>query len=75
MSATEISHGSILYDATDKEERAKVEKLAGKMVDRALEMEGTGTGEHGVGLGKKESLVKELGGETVGVLRALDPEW
>lgn len=36
-------------------------------------------GEHGVGLGKKESLVKELGPDTIDVMRsikrALDPYW
>ena len=49
------------------------------MVDTALEMEGTCTGEHGIGLGKKESLVQELGVDTIGVMqqikRSLDPHW
>ncbi|XTI90775.1 D-lactate dehydrogenase mitochondrial precursor [Cenococcum geophilum] len=43
----------------------------------ALEMEGTYTSKHGIGLGKKESLLKELGLETIGVIKsikgALDP--
>jgi D-lactate dehydrogenase (cytochrome) len=50
-----------------------------RMVERALEMEGTCTGEHGIGLGKKKSLVKELGLDTIGVMQkvkmALDPDW
>ena len=41
------------------------------MVDRALEMEGTCTGEHGVGIGKKESLVKVLGLDTIGVMKKI----
>lgn len=49
------------------------------MVATALEMEGTCTGEHGIGLGKKESLVQELGADTIGVMqqikRSLDPHW
>jgi hypothetical protein len=49
------------------------------MVERALEMEGTCTGEHGIGIGKKESLVKELGIDTIGVMQklksSLDPYW
>jgi D-lactate dehydrogenase (cytochrome) len=49
------------------------------MVDRALEMDGTCTGEHGIGLGKKKSLIQELGHDTVGVMKsiksALDPHW
>ena len=42
-------------------------------------MEGTCTGEHGVGLGKKASLLQELGSPTVNLMRsikkALDPHW
>lgn len=41
--------------------------------------EGTCTGEHGIGLGKKESLVEELGLDTIGLMqtlkRSLDPYW
>lgn len=48
-------------------------------VDRALEMEGTCTGEHGIGIGKKGSLKKELGSATIAVMQsikaALDPYW
>ncbi|KAI9879200.1 MAG: hypothetical protein M1830_009275 [Pleopsidium flavum] len=72
-------HESILYDNTNPQQRAAVEKCVRDMVDRALEMEGTCTGEHGIGLGKKESLVKELGTDTLDVMRsikrALDPYW
>ncbi|EPS37434.1 hypothetical protein H072_8902 [Dactylellina haptotyla CBS 200.50] len=72
-------HESIMYDKTNPKERAAVEQCVHTMVDRALEMEGTCTGEHGVGLGKKEYLIKELGLETIGVMRklklALDPLW
>ena len=36
-------------------------------------------GEHGIGLGKKESLLQELGVDTIGVMRSikrsLDPYW
>lgn len=72
-------HESIMYNRKDPKERAAVEKCVQDMVDRALEMEGTCTGEHGIGLGKKESLRKELGLDTVNVMRsikgALDPYW
>lgn len=72
-------HESIMYNSKDPKERAAVEKCVHDMVDRALEMEGTCTGEHGIGLGKKESLQKELGLETINVMRsikrALDPYW
>jgi len=70
---------SILYDSKNIKERAAVEKCINDIVDRALEIKGTYTGEHGIGLGKKESLLKELGLETIGVIKsikgALDPYW
>ncbi|KAL4805533.1 hypothetical protein BDV18DRAFT_141189 [Aspergillus unguis] len=72
-------HSSIMYDPKDADERARVEKVVYDMVDRALDMEGSCTGEHGVGLGKKSSLKKELGPNTIGVMRnvkrAFDPHW
>lgn len=46
-------HESIMYDKSNPEEVKRIEKCVHDMVDRALEMEGTCTGEHGVGLGKK----------------------
>ncbi|KAJ5153255.1 FAD-binding type 2 [Penicillium canariense] len=72
-------HASIMYDRHDPDERARVEKVVHDMVDRALEMEGSCTGEHGIGLGKKGSLKKELGPGTIDVMRklkrSLDPHW
>ncbi|KAF1995766.1 D-lactate dehydrogenase mitochondrial precursor [Amniculicola lignicola CBS 123094] len=72
-------HESIMYNSKDPKERAAVEKCIKDMVDRALEMEGTCTGEHGIGLGKKDSLMKELGLDTINVMKnikaALDPFW
>ena len=72
-------HTSILYNRNDPAEREKVERMVHNMVDTALEMEGTCTGEHGIGLGKKDSLVQELGIETIGVMQqikqSLDPNW
>lgn len=41
-------HSSIMYDRKDPAQVAAVEQCVGSMVDRALEMEGTITGEHGV---------------------------
>ena len=70
-------HESIMYDKNDQEQVAKIEKCVHNMVERALEMEGTCTGEHGVGMGKKEFLRMEVGEETLGVMKrikwGLDP--
>lgn len=71
-------HTSILYRKSDEAERAKVEKCVSDMVHRALEMEGTCTGEHGIGIGKKKYLAEELGPNTIDTMkdikRALDPK-
>lgn len=72
-------HESIMYNRRDPAQRARVEKCVHDMVDRALAMEGSCTGEHGIGIGKKDSLLKELGPDTIDVMRslkrALDPHW
>jgi D-lactate dehydrogenase (cytochrome) len=61
-------HESIIYNRQDPAERDKVEACVKNMVKRALEMEGTCTGEHSIGWGKKESLVWEVGHDTLGVM-------
>lgn len=43
------------------------------MVKRAVEMEGTVTGEHGVGLVKRDYLPHELGESTVDAMRRVSP--
>jgi len=67
---------SLLIFKTD-EELNTVRGLVYRMVERALALDGTCTGEHGVGIGKKEFLVEELGEGTVGLMktikRAIDP--
>ncbi|KAI0552281.1 putative D-lactate protein [Xylaria curta] len=72
-------HESIIYNRTDPAERAKVERCVKNMVNRALDMDGTCTGEHSVGWGKKASLLREVGPDTLGVMKqikaALDPLW
>lgn len=72
-------HQSVMYHPGDAEETAKVAKCVQNMMDRALEMEGTVSGEHAIGLGKKRSLQKEVGDETIDLMRrlkfAVDPLW
>ncbi|QPC70582.1 hypothetical protein HYE68_001334 [Fusarium pseudograminearum] len=69
-------HETILFE---EKQRNEVEKCVDKMVYRALEMEGTCTGEHGIGLGKKDFLREEVGEAPLQVMRAiktsLDPHW
>lgn len=71
-------HVIFSIDPNAPEELAEVEALNARIVARALAMDGTCTGEHGVGLGKQEWLGEELGEGTVDVMRllkrALDPQ-
>jgi len=70
-------HLSILVDRSNAAEVAVVEAFSERLVHRALRMEGTCTGEHGIGTGKMKYLMAEHG-EAVSVMRsikkALDPD-
>jgi D-lactate dehydrogenase (cytochrome) len=70
-------HIGYLIDPAIPAERATAERLSDQMVHRALRLEGTCTGEHGIGLHKQGFLVDEAGDGTVALMRqlktALDP--
>ncbi|XP_022766899.1 D-lactate dehydrogenase [cytochrome], mitochondrial isoform X6 [Durio zibethinus] len=70
-------HTVILFDPNQEEHRREAERLNQFMVYTALSMEGTCTGEHGVGTGKMKYLEKELGIEALQTMKriktALDP--
>ncbi|KAH7127876.1 glycolate oxidase [Dactylonectria estremocensis] len=72
-------HEAIMYDAKDPALHAAVGKAIHNMMDRALEMEGTVSGEHAIGMGKMHCLVNELGADTIHTMKllkqALDPKW
>jgi D-lactate dehydrogenase (cytochrome) len=67
-----------LLDPKVPREREIAEALNHKLVTRALALEGTCTGEHGVGLHKIDFLVSEAGNAAVEMMRtikrALDPD-
>jgi len=69
-------HVIFAIDPHAPEELKEAERLNRRLVQRALLMDGTCTGEHGIGLGKQDWLVEELG-EAVELMRtikrALDP--
>lgn len=50
-------------------EKPLVEEVVHRMVKNAVEMEGTVTGEHGIGLVKRDYLPHELGETTVDAMR------
>ena len=70
-------HFGYLIDPTKPEEREQAEVLNNLLVARALSLEGTCTGEHGVGLHKMDFLLTEAGSGAVNMMRtikrALDP--
>ncbi len=71
-------HLSYLIDPNSAEEIATVERLSHQMVLRAIELDGTCSGEHGVGLHKMGYLMDEAGAPAVEMMRtikrALDPK-
>ena len=54
-------HAIIGYDPSKEGEYEKIRILSNKLIDKTLELEGTITGEHGIGLHKKAYLLKEHG--------------
>ena len=71
-------HLTLLVDMADPAEVKAAKILCERLVERALAMDGTCTGEHGVGQGKMKYLAGELGAPALGVMaaikRALDPD-
>lgn len=70
-------HAIIVFDPEDPDEVRKVEQANTQIVDQALTVGGTCTGEHGIGYGKIESLEREHS-DSIGLMRtikqALDPD-
>ncbi len=70
-------HSQLLIRADDLHERALVKGYVAAIVARAHELGGTCTGEHGIGIGKREALLAEVGEEGMeamrAIKRALDP--
>ncbi len=71
-------HLTLLVDMQDEAEVKVAKGLCERVVERALAMDGTCTGEHGVGQGKMKYLLAEHGAAALGAMaaikRALDPE-
>jgi D-lactate dehydrogenase (cytochrome) len=63
-------HLSVLVDTADDSEMRAARELVGRIAERAIAMEGTCTGEHGIGQGKIAYLERELG-PAVEVMRAI----
>jgi D-lactate dehydrogenase (cytochrome) len=64
-------HLTLLVDLADAGEVARAKALSGRLVARALAMDGTSTGEHGVGQGKMAYLPAEHGEAALDAMRAI----
>ena len=63
-------HVSILVDTASAEEMESAERVIGRLAERAIGMDGTCTGEHGIGQGKIAYLEQEIG-PAVDVMRSI----
>jgi D-lactate dehydrogenase (cytochrome) len=70
-------HVIFSIDPDSPTEMVEVEAINARLIQRALAMDGTCTGEHGIGIGKQRWLVEELGDGAVEIMRmikrAMDP--
>ena len=64
-------HVIVVVMPDDVEEMHSVESFNERLITRALEMGGTCTGEHGIGVGKIQYLLRELGPDAVDLMRAI----
>ncbi len=71
-------HPNILCDKTDREEMARVTAAAREIFEAAVALGGTLSGEHGIGLLKKQFLELDLGTDAIALMRrikaAVDPD-
>ncbi|XP_018594959.2 putative D-lactate dehydrogenase, mitochondrial [Scleropages formosus] len=71
-------HCLMVLDPDDPDEVQRVHQFTERLARRALSLNGTCTGEHGVGLGKRALLQEEVGPLAIDVMRrlkaTLDPE-
>ncbi|HEY3253135.1 MAG TPA: FAD-linked oxidase C-terminal domain-containing protein [Polyangiaceae bacterium] len=72
-------HPMIVFDANDAAAEARARVTFEALMNEALQLGGTITGEHGVGSLKRDGLVRQLGPVSLelqrGIKRAFDPDW
>jgi D-lactate dehydrogenase (cytochrome) len=64
-------HVGLMVDLEDEQEVGRVQGFLKRLVERALAMDGTCTGEHGVGQGKMKYLAAEHGEPALDAMRAI----
>jgi D-lactate dehydrogenase (cytochrome) len=68
-------HVLFLIDPANADEVAAMDTIYGAMIANAHRVGGTCTGEHGIGLGKRDQLVDEFGEPVVDLMRRLKGAW
>ncbi|AJP49051.1 2-hydroxy-acid oxidase [Rugosibacter aromaticivorans] len=64
-------HVVLLIDPNNPDEITRAHDFATRLAHRAISMDGTSTGEHGIGLGKRDYLIPEHGVVAIDVMRAI----
>jgi len=64
-------HCAFMVDPDNPDELAEVGRLSRRLTERAIAAGGTCTGEHGIGIGKRDCLTAEHGDVAVDVMRAI----
>jgi D-lactate dehydrogenase (cytochrome) len=71
-------HVNIIYEPDNAPQLERVQAANALIVEKAIELEGTATGEHGVGIGKRKFMTRQHGA-ALEVMRQiknlLDPNW
>ncbi|AEH45876.1 FAD linked oxidase domain protein [Thermodesulfatator indicus DSM 15286] len=64
-------HPMILIDPQEEKDLEELDKVLHEIVEKALSLKGTITGEHGIGIAKKKYILKELGHQGIKVMRMI----
>ena len=64
-------HALLMFDPADDRTHDAAKAASSELTRRVIEMGGTCTGEHGIGLGKREALALQVGEATIGVMRSV----
>lgn len=68
-------HVLFLIDPANDDERARMDGVYDSMIATAHRLGGTCTGEHGIGIGKRDKLIAEFGPSVVELMRRLKEAW
>ena len=64
-------HALLMFDPADERTHDAAKAASSELTRRVIAMGGTCTGEHGIGLGKREALALQVGEATMGVMRSV----